>query len=172
MQPLNTASKQNGVVLLAQHVVGCTESHFSSHHRQMAAASFFLELQSSTCELHFCRSLCPAPKPICRRRSQTPRLLCSACSLRFVTPWATLDSVRSIHTTCRVPHKASNAQWNVHSSQASEDARSQCTSKHTNAANQQVPKRRVFTTNKAKWYNNQIPITATHQSTPLHCNWR
>ena len=35
---------------------------------------------------HFCRSLCPAPKPICRRRSQTPRLLCSACSLRFVAP--------------------------------------------------------------------------------------
>ena len=43
------------------------------------------------------------------------------------------------HITCRVPHKASNAQWNVHSSQASKDARSQHTA-NTNAANQQVPK--------------------------------
>ena len=102
----------------------------------------------------------------CRRRSQTPRLLCSACSPRIVTPWATLGSVRSIHTTCRVPHKASNAQWNVHSSQASKDARSQSTA-NTNAANQQVPKRRVFTTNKAKWYNDNIPINATHSHLPI-----
>ena len=72
-----------------------------------------------------------------------------------------LDS-KYAQTTCRVPHKASNAQWNVYSSQASKDARSQRTSKHTNSANQQVPKRRVFTTEFAKWYNDYIPITATH----------
>ena len=84
MQTLNGISVPTALSSLAQHVVGCTEFHFSSHHLQMAAASFFASLQSSTCELHFCRCLCPAPKPICRRRSQTPRLLCSACSLLTV----------------------------------------------------------------------------------------
>ena len=52
----------------------------------VATASSFFSFNCRPAFLpHFCRSLCPAPKPIRRRRSQTPRLLCSACSLQIVT---------------------------------------------------------------------------------------
>ena len=67
------------------------------YHALVATASSFC-FNCLTCDSSLLLGLQSAPKPICRRRSQTPRLLCSACSLRFVTLWATLDSVRSIHT--------------------------------------------------------------------------
>ena len=70
--------------------------------------------------------------------------------------------IRSIHTTCRVPHKASNAQWNDHSSQASKDARSQRTANTRTLPTSRFPNGECSLQNKAKWYNDYIPITATH----------
>ena len=141
-------------------------------HALVATASSFVSLQLSTYELHFCRSLCPAPKPICRRRSQTPRLLCSACSLQTVALFGRHWNGFEVCTN-NLQGSSQSKQRAVECIQfTGKQGRTVTThSKHTNAANQQVPKRRVFTTKQPSGTMIIYPLMR-HIKLPITLHWR
>ena len=116
---------------------------------------------------HFCRSLCPASKPICRRRSQMPRLLCSACSPRIVTHSRRLWIRFEVYTQPAGFLTKQATRSGIHSSQASKDARSQTQANTRTLPTSRFPNGECSLQNKAKWYNDNIPINATHSNLPI-----
>ena len=121
-------------------------------------------VQRSKCSSFRTAALYTRQTNICLSRAvpDTATTLLHLQSPGCYTLWATLYWIRSIHTTCRLPHKANDTQWNIHKIQASEHARS----KHKQAHNATLqssgfPNGECSQQNDPVEYNHHIPNQTT-----------
>ena len=99
----------------------------------------------------------------CRRRSQTPRLLCSACSLQTVALFGRLGNGFEVCThnlQGSSQSKQCTVEFTVHRQVRTHGHNAQQTHERCQPAGSQNGE--CSLQNKAKWYNDNIPTNATH----------
>ena len=144
---------------------------FPSVDSQVAAYNLY----KTPCDLHSTMPTGPASKPVCRGRPYwtlaCPQSTCSGWDGRFsqrrssiVDSSFALPPAGFLHTDTRVHHKSHKTPPVGVQSQGTQHKQAHT---YTTLQSSENPKWQVLTTESSKWYND-IPITATLPSIPLH----